>query len=139
MSDLGEDKWRARVPFMRLPRNFEELLPPVKEGLFGTDMRSPDEGGDGISPLFWFDWRKDEFTPKKYGTRCREIAIYSRTGEICSTGIHHLQIGKILSFTSLSFCILIDKHLPLLTMNIHFIFHERVRFCLELHQVLSVK
>jgi len=82
MSDLEEDKWRARVPFMRLPKDFNKNLPPVQEGLFGTSMRSPDEGGDGISPIFWFEWRKDEFTPKKYGTRMREIAVYSRTGKI---------------------------------------------------------
>lgn len=57
MSDMNDDKWRARIPFMRLPRDFEENLPPVKEGLFGSDIRSPDEGGDGISPLFWFPYR----------------------------------------------------------------------------------
>jgi hypothetical protein len=68
---LNEDgiTWRPRIPFMRLPSDFFETLPSPK-GYDGqwqeyTDeqkqnyIRSPEEGGNGISPLFWFKWWDD--------------------------------------------------------------------------------
>jgi len=70
----GDDtprQWRPRVPFMRLPINFKETLPNPK-GLDGewefyspeekaTYIRFPEEGGNGISPIFWFQWSEDCF------------------------------------------------------------------------------
>ncbi len=68
---LNEDgiTWRPRIPFMRLPSDFFETL-PCPQGYDGqwqeyTDeqkqnyIRSPEEGGNGISPLFWFKWWDD--------------------------------------------------------------------------------
>ena len=61
--------WRPRVPFMRLPTNFRETLPNPK-GLDGewefyspeekaNYIRFPEEGGNGISPIFWYQWWED--------------------------------------------------------------------------------
>jgi hypothetical protein len=73
MGGLNEDgvTWRPRIPFMRLPNDFYETLPDPK-GYDGqwqnySDeekqryMREPEEGGNGISPLFWFKWWEDKF------------------------------------------------------------------------------
>ncbi len=70
---LNEDgvTWRPRIPFMRLPNDFFETLPNPIELYNGKKwddcsedermnyMRLPDEGGNGISPLFWFKWMDD--------------------------------------------------------------------------------
>ena len=70
----GEDMtslWRPRVPFMRLPTNFKETLPNPK-GMDGewevytpeekaSYIRFPEEGGNGISPIFWYQWWEDSF------------------------------------------------------------------------------
>ena len=52
--------WRPRIPFMRLPLDFEKLLPPLTlegEELYEPgEMRTAEEGGNGISPLFWFKY-----------------------------------------------------------------------------------
>ena len=71
MGGLNEDgvTWRPRIPFMRLPTDFFDTLPDP-QGYDGqwqnyTDeekknyMRVPEEGGNGISPLFWFKWWDD--------------------------------------------------------------------------------
>eukprot|EP00957_Ditylum_brightwellii_P120256 9175440-Ditylum_brightwellii.AAC.1 len=104
--DDDEKKWRPRVPFMRLPSNFEESL-PIPDSTSSSDnndnisiplslrtyqdnegntkyIRTPEEGGNGISPLFWYNWINDDLTPLE-GTRLRSIGIYSRTGP--SSGI----------------------------------------------------
>jgi len=90
--------WRPRVPFMRLPANFEESLPPPK----GTDgryefyseeekaryVRKPEEGGNGISPIFWYRWWEDDFpaeTVDGRGIRLREVAVYERTAAFGGT------------------------------------------------------
>lgn len=74
---LNEDgvTWRPRIPFMRLPSDFYETLPDPK-GFDGqwqnySDeqkniyMRTPEEGGNGISPLFWFKWWDDKLCKGK--------------------------------------------------------------------------
>ena len=67
--------FRPRVPFMRIPPNFEDYLEPLPEGRDDEAFRTSDEGGNGISPIFWCSWWDDTF-----GTaRCREIAIYARS------------------------------------------------------------
>eukprot|EP00563_Minutocellus_polymorphus_P006187 CAMPEP_0181045200 /NCGR_PEP_ID=MMETSP1070-20121207/13678_1 /TAXON_ID=265543 /ORGANISM="Minutocellus polymorphus, Strain NH13" /LENGTH=736 /DNA_ID=CAMNT_0023123707 /DNA_START=34 /DNA_END=2244 /DNA_ORIENTATION=- len=91
-------QWRPRVPFMRLPANFEESLPPPK----GTDgkyesysdeekaryVRQPEEGGNGISPIFWYRWWEDDLpaeTVDDQGIRLREVAVYERTAAFGGT------------------------------------------------------
>lgn len=102
-------QWRPRVPFMRLPANFEASLPPPK----GTDgkyesyseeekaryVRQPEEGGNGISPIFWYRWWEDDFpaeTVDNQGIRLREVAVYERTAEFGATEnafyIPHLRV-----------------------------------------------
>ncbi len=63
--------WRPRIPFMRLPNDFFATLPNPVEVYNGKKwedcteeeqksyMRLPEEGGNGISPLFWFKWMDD--------------------------------------------------------------------------------
>jgi len=88
---LGEDgmTWRPRIPFMRLPRDFFETLPAPK-GYDGdwenySDeakecyVRVPEEGGNGISPIFWYKWWEDKLCNGN-GVRLRELAVYGRTG-----------------------------------------------------------
>lgn len=88
---LNEDgmSWRPRVPFMRLPGDFFETLPDPK----GEDgqwqnyskekkesyLRLPEEGGNGLSPLFWYKWWNDKLCNGN-GVRIRELAVYGRTG-----------------------------------------------------------
>ena len=69
---LNEDgvTWRPRIPFMRLPYDFFDSLPAPKvwdgdyenysEEAKGSYMRVPEEGGNGISPIFWFKWWGDK-------------------------------------------------------------------------------
>lgn len=91
-------QWRPRVPFMRLPTNFEESLPPPKgaDGNWQTYsdeekakyVRLPEEGGNGISPIFWYRWWDDDFpssTIGDKGVRIRDVAIYARTGPFGGT------------------------------------------------------
>ena len=70
-SDGEYHEWRPRIPFMRLPLDFEETLPDPK-GLDGkwkdysaeeksNYIRFPEEGGNGISPIFWYNWVEDSF------------------------------------------------------------------------------
>lgn len=90
MEDLDENNnvWRPRVPFIRLPPDFTETLPNPK-GLDGgwenysvedkkNYIRFPEEGGNGISPIFWFKWWEDSFCDDK-GVRMQEVAVYGRT------------------------------------------------------------
>ena len=73
----GAENWRPRLPFMRLPHDFQDTLPPLPDGQ--EDYRLPEDGGNGISPIFWYKWWEDEFT-KDDGVRLREIGIYTRSG-----------------------------------------------------------
>ena len=88
---LAEDgvTWRPRIPFMRLPLDFFEALPAPK-GYDGNwenysdeakdcYMRVPEEGGNGISPIFWYKWWEDKLCNGN-GVRLRELAVYGRTG-----------------------------------------------------------
>ena len=97
-ASANASQWRPRVPFMRLPANFEESLPPPK----GTDgkyesyseeekaryVRQPEEGGNGISPIFWYRWWEDDFpaeTVDNQGIRLRKVAVYERTADFGAT------------------------------------------------------
>jgi hypothetical protein len=70
--------FRARIPFMRLPADWDNLLekPPGSETDEFVYLPS-EEGGNGISPIFWGKWADDDF-----GTaRMREVAVYKRYGD----------------------------------------------------------
>lgn len=82
-------KWRPRVPFVRLPKDFYKDLDDDKEKRNnGNDTGDDNEeneppsfidlGFDGISPLFWYEaWgREDILEPP--GVRMRSVAVYRR-------------------------------------------------------------
>ena len=69
-------QWRLRLPFMRVPNDFEEK---INSSSSDNEMRLPENGGNGISPIFFYKWWEDTFL-KKDGTRLRDIAVYGRTG-----------------------------------------------------------
>ena len=82
--ELDLDSWNPRIPFMRLPNDFFETLPTPRgyrdDGFtlnyvdqqlqrkwedFTPEekenyVRYPEEGGNGISPLFWFKYWDDK-------------------------------------------------------------------------------
>jgi len=58
------DKYMPRIPFMRLPPDFE----------FDTDTWEIDLGADGICPVFWYKWKDDVMGRH---VRLPEIGIYS--------------------------------------------------------------
>jgi len=77
VNDNKPHQWRPRIPFMRLP------LKLLEEGSSDDNeefvWRTPEDGGNGISPILWYKWWNDEFTEKEGdGERLREVAIYSR-------------------------------------------------------------
>jgi hypothetical protein len=81
-----------RLPFMRLPENWETILrqehqnkETSKESEEDDDddddddfllFLTSDQGGNGISPLFWAQWMDDSFGGGE--TRMREVAVYRR-------------------------------------------------------------
>jgi len=81
--------FRPRVPFMRLPPDFEQSLPPPKCALppgidesRAHDFRDPEEGGNGISPILYYFWWEDKFTPitdatQNFGVRMRSIDVFT--------------------------------------------------------------
>ncbi len=77
-SQDDEKQWRLRLPFMRLPHDFEEKIKPSSSSA-ENQIRLPEDGGNGISPIFFYKWWDDTFL-KKDGTRLRDIAVYGRTG-----------------------------------------------------------
>ena len=82
--DPQTEAFRARIPFMRLPDNYwEDLLEKSKDAQDeGFVFLPSEEGGNGISPIFWGKWADDDF-----GTaRMREIAVFKRTGQ--TTGLN---------------------------------------------------
>jgi hypothetical protein len=70
--------FRPRVPFMRLPGNFETLLQevePLEDEGQEEWMRTSDQGGNGISPILWCQWWEDVMARS---VRLREISVYPR-------------------------------------------------------------
>lgn len=70
--------FRPRIPFMELPKSMDENLTflksdeaDIKEEDF--EFLKSDQGGNGISPIFWFQWWDDTFARK---CRLREVGIY---------------------------------------------------------------
>ncbi|KAL9181181.1 hypothetical protein ACHAXT_009986 [Thalassiosira profunda] len=82
-------KWRPRVPFVRLPKDFYAELQEDAARINnednsgdGGDEEEPssiDMGFDGISPLFWYEaWGADDILEAP-GVRMRSVAVYRRT------------------------------------------------------------
>ncbi len=70
--------FRPRVAFMELPKSFDENLSRFKnqdEEITEEDMKflKAEEGGNGISPIFWCNWWDDVFARN---VRLQEIGIY---------------------------------------------------------------
>eukprot|EP01082_Thalassiosira_pseudonana_P000528 g458.t1 g458 contig10:77218-79590(+) len=87
-SKLTKDvKFRPRVPFVRLPTDFYQDLQNDardKSKEYSDDDQDSsflieiEKGGDGISPLFWYEaWGDEEILPSP-GVRMRSIAVYRR-------------------------------------------------------------
>ena len=76
------DRFRPRVPFMRLPHDFESLLDPLEEGQEDW-MRTSDQGGNGISPIFWCQWWEDTMARN---VRLREVSVYPRQPGVLGLG-----------------------------------------------------
>jgi hypothetical protein len=73
----GTGVFRPRIPFMRLPPNWETIL--ENESDFGEEKQdifllNSDQGGNGISPILWCQWMEDVFAT----ARMREVAVYKR-------------------------------------------------------------
>jgi len=71
----SDGSFRPRIPFMRLPADWDDILRRANEKEDDEEtFLSSDEGGNGISPIFWFKWLEDDF-----GTsRMREVAVFKR-------------------------------------------------------------
>jgi len=67
------ENFRPRIPFMRLPSNWEEFLEGDPRN--PDDFLTSDQGGNGISPVFWAQWMDDNFGE---AARMREVAVYTR-------------------------------------------------------------
>lgn len=73
--------FRPRIPFMKLPKEFDDNLSKFKKAeteISDEDFEflSSENGGNGISPIFWCQWWDDVFGTN---VRLREVAIYPRT------------------------------------------------------------
>lgn len=64
--------FRPRIPFMRLPENWEEYL--EKDPDKPDEYLTSDQGGNGISPILWGQWMDDDFGGE--ANRMREVAVY---------------------------------------------------------------
>ena len=80
----SEGGFRPRVPFMELPKSFDDNLNKFKDE--GTEISdedveflTSDQGGNGISPIFWCQWWDDVFGRN---IRMREIGIYPRSQQL---------------------------------------------------------
>lgn len=74
----ADGEFRPRIPFMRLPNDWEKILEDSIEDSDdkeeGVLMLTSDQGGNGISPIFWCQWWEDVFG----SARMQEAAVYSR-------------------------------------------------------------
>jgi len=87
--DEDGETWRPRIPFMRLPSDFYQTLPDPKgndgnwanysDEMKDSYIRDPEEGGNGISPIFFYKWWDDKLCNGN-AVRIRELAVYGRTG-----------------------------------------------------------
>ncbi|KAL7531679.1 hypothetical protein ACHAXR_004170 [Thalassiosira sp. AJA248-18] len=81
-------RWRPRVPFVRLPKDFyqdlQNDLDKRNENKKSGDDNDEDEasvidmGFDGISPLFWYEAWGEEDIIAHPGVRMQSVAVYRR-------------------------------------------------------------
>lgn len=83
----NQQKWRPRVPFVRLPNDFyqdleadlEQRRNSIKDSDEDEDEPSlMDMGFDGISPLFWYEAWGEEDILEAPGVRMQSVAVYRR-------------------------------------------------------------
>jgi len=60
-----------RIPFMRIPKDFSRHLEDIPE----NDFHTAEQGGNGISPIFWCKWW-DDYMGRSI--RLREVGIYPK-------------------------------------------------------------
>mmetsp|Transcript_32924 Transcript_32924/g.54353 ORF Transcript_32924/g.54353 Transcript_32924/m.54353 type:complete len:747 (+) Transcript_32924:27-2267(+) len=72
MQEDVTEGFAPRIPLMRLPPNFENVLRPLEDE---DDRWLSEDGGNGISPMFWIKWENDVMGRN---VRLREIGIYPR-------------------------------------------------------------
>lgn len=60
------------LPFMQLPEDWKDVVEREKDGQDITHLTS-DEGGNGISPIFWIQWSDDKFGGRQ---TLREIGLF---------------------------------------------------------------
>jgi hypothetical protein len=98
-TDEQQQQWRPRIPFMRLPReaiiddanSYPTDLNDTADEELEVEWRTPEEGGNGISPILWYKWWNDEFTEEEGdGIKLREVAIYSRRSSSSSSSSYSL-------------------------------------------------
>lgn len=82
----SSDSFRPRIPFMRLPDNWEDFL--EKDPDNPDQYLTSDQGGNGISPILWGQWMDDEFGGE---ARMKEVAVYPRPFYLPS---HSVQLPK---------------------------------------------
>lgn len=78
---INVKSFRPRVAFMELPAGFDENISKFKRD--DTEIKEEDmkflraeEGGNGISPIFWSNWWDDVFARN---VRLQDIGIYPRS------------------------------------------------------------
>jgi hypothetical protein len=79
----GNGTFRPRIPFMELPKDFDENLSRFKDAETvipeeDYEFLTSSEGGNGISPIFWCQWWDDVFGRN---IRLKEIGIYPRSSQ----------------------------------------------------------
>jgi len=85
----NQQKWRPRVPFVRLPNDFyqdlegdlEKRKNDINDSGDDNDEDEPsrmDMGFDGISPLFWYEAWGEEDILEAPGVRMQSVAVYRR-------------------------------------------------------------
>jgi hypothetical protein len=93
--------FRPRIPFMELPKTFDDNLSRFKDEsteITEEDVAflTSDQGGNGISPIFWCQWWDDVFGQN---IRMQEVGIYPRTksdaGEDLSYSMFYLPYETI--------------------------------------------
>jgi len=83
----GIKSFRPRISFMELPASFDENISRFKKDdteIMEEDMKflTAEEGGNGISPIFWCNWWDDVFARN---VRLQEIGIYPRSPGLVGT------------------------------------------------------
>ena len=77
LDDENPHNFIPRIALLRLPPQFQSHLRPLVDD---NDRHTLEDGGNGISPLFWIKWEKDVMASN---VRPREVGIYPRRPGFC--------------------------------------------------------